>query len=103
VWKRHIVDSSFEGADVYTGDINGDNQSDFVVAGYNMGMGVQPDSVTWFEFTRNNGDVTWEKHIVDKDIVAPGDISLNDMNGDGKLDIVTISYKEGHVLWYENN
>jgi hypothetical protein len=102
-WTEHSVDHDFEATDVYTGDINLDGRSDFVVAGYNMGMGKNPDSVAWFEFEKNEDTVTWQKHYVDETIKGPGDISLNDMNWDGRPDIVTLSYTDGLVLWYENH
>lgn len=102
-WKVHFVDEEFEATDVYTGDINKDGKTDIAVAGFNMGMGSLPDSLAWFEHTWNGDEITWEKHYIDENTInAPGDISLNDINGDGYLDLVTVSYSDGEILWYES-
>jgi hypothetical protein len=102
-WTVQFVNEEFEAADVYTGDINSDGQTDIAVAGYNMGMGSLPDSLAWFEYKKDGDEFTWEKHYIDENTInAPGDVSLNDMNGDGYLDLVTVSYKDGEILWYES-
>jgi hypothetical protein len=73
------------------------------VAGFSMGLGVQPDSITWFEYNNDGDDLTWEKHYIDiSHINGPGDISLKDMNHDGVLDVVTVSYMDDEIYWYEN-
>jgi hypothetical protein len=64
---------------------------------------LRPDSITWFEYKKEGSGIVWEKHYIDaSSINIPGDISLNDINADGYPDVVTVSYKDGEVVWYEN-
>ncbi len=102
IWTEHTVSKTYSGADMYAGDINQDGITDFVVAGVAMGSGTpDPSNVTWFE-TKDKG-ATWNSHLVwcfDGD--GPGDISLNDIDDDGDLDIVTTGNERGRVIWYEN-
>jgi len=32
-WNKHLVTQAFKGADIFTGDIDGDNKEEFVVIG----------------------------------------------------------------------
>jgi hypothetical protein len=49
-----------------------------------------------------NGAAVWTDHLLDDDIKMPGDISLNDMDGDGDLDVVLAGMGENQIIWYEN-
>ena len=102
-WVQHDVDAAFVGTDVYAGDIDGDGRTDLAVAGFSMGASDQPSSLAWFKASTQDGVVSWSKHYIDHGSpAAPGDVSLNDVNGDGRLDLVTTAYSAGEVLWYEN-
>jgi hypothetical protein len=102
-WTQHTVDAAFEGTDLYAGDIDEDGQPDLAVAGFNMGMGKVPPSVAWFKVSQQGGATVWTKNYIDyKGNTAPGDVSLDDINGDGHLDLVTTAVLDGEVVWYEN-
>jgi hypothetical protein len=102
-WTQHTIDADFEGTDLYAGDIDGDGQPDLAVAGFNMGMGKLPSCVAWFQISQQGGKAVWTKHYIDyMSPAAPGDVSLDDINGDGHLDLVTTAVLAGEILWYEN-
>ncbi len=90
-----LLDDLRRVADVQAGDLNGDGKPDLAVAefGYDRGR------VLWLE---NKGGGRFRDHEL---YVAPGAIHvpLVDLDGDGKLDIVTvISQEEEEVVTFEN-
>ena len=40
--------------------------------------------------------------MVDDDILFPGDITLDDLDGDGDLDVVLAGLGTDQMIWYEN-
>jgi hypothetical protein len=51
----------------------------------------------------HGGAISWIEHVIDDNINIPGDISLNDIDGDGDLDAVTTVWNGGEIVWYENH
>lgn len=96
LWTQHLVSDTFNGTDIYAGDINGDKQDDIVVSGLFI------NKISWFETTSDNGDIQWVEHLIDDEITWPGDISLDDIDEDGDLDVVVVGMGEAQVIWYEN-
>lgn len=96
LWERHVIDSTFnDGHALACADFNGDG-NDEIVAGF-RGAGT---SLIIFSATDTAG-LEWKREVLDTDMAASG-IALEDINGDGRLDIVTIGASTGNVKWYEN-
>ena len=95
-WVQHLVTDTYAGSDLYTGDINRDGKTDFV------GSGLRDCKISWFQFRWENGQALWTEHLIDDNINEPGDISLDDLDGDGDLDVVVCGQKEDQMIWYEN-
>jgi len=95
-WIQHVLSDTFSGTDIYTGDINGDLKTDLVLSGAFI------DKLSWFEYRWEDGEVLWTENIIDDDIDDPGDVSLNDLDGDGDLDVVVTGLQEDQMIWYEN-
>ncbi len=96
LWNRHVIDSGFrEGHALACADLDGDG-NDEIVAGY-RGPGT---SVCAYYATEPYG-VGWTRQTLDTEMAASG-ITLADMNGDGRPDVVCVGASTGNVRWYEN-
>jgi Aldos-2-ulose dehydratase, beta-propeller domain/FG-GAP-like repeat/FG-GAP repeat len=96
LWERHVIDSTFhDGHALACADFDGDGHSE-IVAGF-RGPGT---SLMHFTPLDSSG-VNWHREVMDTDMAAAG-IVLADINGNGRLDVVTIGASTGNVKWYEN-
>jgi len=95
-WVQHIVSPTYNGTDIYTGDINGDKKIDCIVSS------AHNDTLSWFEYKEEDGEVKWTENIIDDYVDDPGDVSLDDLDNDGDLDIVVTGLREDQMIWYEN-
>jgi hypothetical protein len=96
LWTRQAIDNSFhDGHALACADLDGDG-NDEIVAGY-RGQGTS----LYVYYSADASGVNWERQLLDTDMGASG-ISIADMNGDGRKDVVAIGSSTGNVKWYEN-
>lgn len=93
---------------IYVLDINGDKLPDLLTSlGHDYG-------IFWLEQKKNaKGERTWEKHVIDNSWSQAHALTLADLNGDGRPDIITGKRYMAHngrdpgereplgVYWYE--
>ena len=95
-WIQHLISNTYNGTDMYTGDIDGNGKTDLIISS------LFKKKISWFSYSWENGQAFWVEHPLDDNIPAPADISLNDLDGDGDLDVVLAGMGEYQIIWYEN-
>jgi hypothetical protein len=107
-WKQHEIYSAFsETHGLALADMNGDGHPDLVTGKRYFAHNDtdtdpgshEPAVLYWFEFLPGKQPV-WIPHLIDDDSGVGLHVVIQDMNNDGKKDIV-ISNKKG-VFWFEN-
>ena len=99
-WKRHFVGSVVGPMSLDVVDIDGDGDLDIVVGEHNL-KNPGTARLLVFENLDGRGGRWRERLIYTGDEHHDGALAV-DLDGDGDLDIVSIGWGHGKVLWYEN-
>ena len=105
-WQVHMIDErDSQTHALHLADINGDGLMDFVTGKRYWAHFVhdpgshEPSVLCWYELSRKDGQVSWIKHQIHDDSGVGLHFRIVDINGDGRLDIVTAN-KKG-VFYFE--
>ena len=98
-FTRRVIDGFFMGArSVTAADVDGDGTIDV------LGAAFDSNEIAWF---KNNGDGTFAQEIVNATNSNPAgganSVTTADIDGDGDLDILSTSFHDNEVVWYEND
>jgi hypothetical protein len=98
-WIRHDIDKGYNGLDsLSVADMNRDGRPDIVV-------GETKDQLRLVIYENVGGGKSWKKHLVDQGKESHKGANAVDLDGDGDLDIVSISYfgfQDLHI-WRNDN
>jgi hypothetical protein len=105
---QHTIDDSFsESHGAAFADINGDGVPDFVTGKRFWAHGPTgdvdasaPAVLYWFEFQRKNGQVTWQKHLIDDNSGVGEQVVVADLDKDKRPDII-IANKNGVFVFHQ--
>ena len=108
-WVKHVIDDSWSQAHALTlADLNGDGQLELVTGkryfahnGHDPGS-KEPLGVYWYQPIRVDGELQWQRHLIDYSSRAGGgmQIPVVDLTGAGALDVL-VGGKSG-LFWFEN-
>ena len=92
----NIVTSANGAFSVHVADMDGDGDLDIISAS------AYDNAIAWYE---NNGaaDPTWSAANISTSADGAFGVHLADIDSDGDMDIVSASYIDNAIAWYENN
>ena len=95
-FREHTISTEIDGVEsIITADLDGDEDIDLVAAS------STEDRITWFE---NSGGRTpyFTPHTISSSVHGAKTLSVADVNGDGRLDVISCSAEDHRVVWHEN-
>ena len=96
-FTRFIVTTMADGArSVYAGDLDGDGDLDLMSASKN------DDTIAWYE---NDGgaDPSFTRVVITTTVDGAQAVHADDLDGDGDLDLISASFSDDRIAWYEND
>jgi hypothetical protein len=104
LWDRHVIDDKLKwGHAVWCADLDGDG-SDELIIGVRDNLGKNPGEkcgVRIYKATDGTGQ-KWQRTLIDEGGVAVEDLTADDLDGDGRIDIVAAGRQTGNVRIYWN-
>lgn len=82
---------------VYAADVDGDGDLDVLSASYS------DDKIAWYENDGSGEFTSWTISNSSATANGPRSVFAADMDGDGDIDVLSGSYLDGKINWYENN
>lgn len=94
--KRIVSDNSGQTTSVVLADMDNDGDLDMVVASF------ADDKIAWHE---NDGqsNPTFTEHIITTTADGVWNVDVADVNGDGLMDILSVSVGNNYSLWFESD
>ena len=95
-WSKVTIDASFDGANfVRAMDVDGDGDCDVASAARNG------DEIAWWENADGAGQ-SWTFHSVALGYDLAAGLDLADVDGDGDVDVLGVSFNSDEITWFEN-
>jgi hypothetical protein len=97
---QQVISSAADGAwSVFAADLDGDGDQDVLSASYD------DDTIAWYENRLNDGvnnDFNPTQQVISTTAVEAASVFAGDLDGDGDQDVLSASYGDDTIAWYEN-
>jgi hypothetical protein len=93
--QQIIATNAYEATSVYSTDIDGDGDMDVLSASWKY------DKIAWYENTDGLGTFSSEK-VISTAADGADCVRAFDIDNDGDMDVLSASYYDNKVAWYEN-
>lgn len=95
-WSREVIETELDGGHgLVAADLDGDGY-DEIVAGHRGG------DYGFYIYRHQPDSESWGRIPVDVGGIAVSSLDVEDINGDGRLDILSVGSATSNVVWYEN-
>jgi hypothetical protein len=93
---QHVISTSADGAQsVYAADLDGDGDMDVLSAS------DEDDKIAWYENTDGNG-AFGDQQVITTLAIGAFSVYAADLDGDGDMDVLSASWVDYKIAWYEN-
>ncbi len=97
LWQRHVIETELSnGHGLLIADLDNDGTDEIIAGGRS-----EPYKLAIYRYTQ--ADDSWQRINLDDANVAVSGLAIEDLNGDGYLDIVAIGSGTRNVVYYENS
>jgi hypothetical protein len=97
LWDRAVIDTEIaNGHGLLTADLDNDGIDEIIAGGRS-----EPYQLAIYQYT--GADNEWRRIDLDIGGTAVSGLAVDDLNGDGYMDIVGIGSDTGNVVYYENS
>lgn len=103
LWVRHVVDDTLKrGHAVGVADIDKDGADELIIGHSDQGSGPITGPGIYIYDALDDTGARWQKHVLDNGGIATEDLILEDLDGDGWIDIVAGGRATHNVKLYLN-
>lgn len=96
-WPRRYFSGVDGPTDIYTADLDNDGDLDILTAS------AMDDKIAWLENTDGfQASESATQHIITTQANGANQVYTADLDGDGDLDVVSASFFDDKIAWYEN-
>lgn len=102
LWQRHVLDDQLRwGHAVWCADLDGDGSEELIIGVRDRLNERHPHGVRIYKAV-DAGKGQWQRQMLDPGGVAVEDLAADDLDGDGRIDLVAVGRATGNVRIYWN-